>query len=76
MIEETKKFKEILDKLPYISEGEKAIACSLFIVSDENKRQEMLKFYENQTIKHQEYVKEYQNKLNAAKVVLKQELFD
>jgi len=74
MIEETKKFKEILDKLPYLSEGEKAVACSLYVVSDEAKRQEMLKFYQNQIEKHQEYVKEYQDKINVAKTVLKQKL--
>lgn len=76
MIEETKKFKEILDNLPYISEGEKAIACSLYIVSDDVKRREMFKFYQDQEVKHQEYLKEYQDKIDTAKTVLKQKLFN
>lgn len=74
MIEETKKFKEVLDNLPYISEGEKAIACSLYIVNDEAKRQEMLKFYQDQIVKHREYLKEYQDKVNTAKATLKKKL--
>jgi len=76
MIDETKKFKNILDKLPYISEAEKTIACSLYIVSDESKRKEMVEFYQNQIMEHEKYLKEYQDKVDAAREVLKQKIFD
>ena len=67
MEEETKLFKQLLDTLPYLSEGEKVIACTLYFIADSSKRTQMREFYEAQRTTHDKALAEYKQKVAQAK---------
>lgn len=67
IIYDTQRFKQLLDKLPYLSEAEKAIACSLYAHGDDSIHLDMVKFYADQYYEHEKIINEYQQKVDAAR---------
>lgn len=42
------KFNKILNQLPYMTIGQKIIACTLYLAGDKSTKEEMEKFYNDQ----------------------------
>ena len=42
------KFNKILSQLPYMTIGQKVIACTLYLAGDKSTKEEMEKFYSDQ----------------------------
>lgn len=63
----TIEFKKLLDQLPYLTAGEKIIACSMYLIATDDVKREMADFYGDQIKQHKLLLKERDQKIEDAR---------
>lgn len=66
-MEELRQFKQVLDKLPYLADVEKALVCGIFLAANATIRTEMVQFYQSQFQTRLDNLAEYRVKLQQAR---------
>lgn len=72
--QETIGFKKLLDQLPYLSEREKIIACSMYLIATDDIKTEIKDFYEEQIKQHKLLLEERDQRIEAARQKLNEEI--